>query len=118
MKLDKEIKVLCLDLKSDTKKIESFIDLLEQHKEDVVELDPDGDGVYRPWNLLLIDTIEGLSARKTFYASVLTNQIQPKVILLLMGLSLDKNSIELDQIFVNRKSLKHTFGHRKFKFCF
>lgn len=105
MNADKEIKVLHLNLNSSPKSINSFIDLLEQHKDDVLELDPDEDGVYRPWNLLLVDSIEGLANRKKFYASVLTNQIQPKVILLLTGVDFENNSVELDQVFVDRREV-------------
>jgi len=82
VEVTREASVLLLDLTAEgVKPPASYEDLIRSQRPDLV-----ADGVIRPWNLLITDSISGFPGHKSLYESVLQSPARPRLVLLLDGL--------------------------------
>ena len=82
MEVTREASVLLLDLTVEgVKPPASYEDLIRSQRPDLV-----ADGVIRPWNLLITDSVSGFHSHKGLYESILQSPARPRLVLLLDGL--------------------------------
>ncbi|NDA80383.1 MAG: hypothetical protein EBX92_04495 [Actinobacteria bacterium] len=80
MEMIRDANVLTLDLRDKDSVPESFEALVAKQKATST-----GDGVVRPWNLLLIDTVDLIRGHHDLYESILQSSARPRLIILLEG---------------------------------
>lgn len=101
--------VLTLDLRSEASLPESFEALISREKAVGA-----GDGVVRPWNLLLVDSVELISKHKDLYTSILQSSARPRLMILLVGELFDKEtslpSLSFPPVFQEHRSQVRIFA--------
>ena len=81
----RDAKVLTLDLRDGQDVPASFEELVAREKAVASE-----EGVVRPWNLLLIESVENLAKHEGLYTSILQSSARPRLIVLLVGEIFDR----------------------------